>query len=242
MSLHSVQEFVRDKNILLVGNNLTAVEKEQGYLIDKYDVIVRFGKGIPTGRSRFLGSRTDIWVTGSLRQDMRGFFPDAQIVLFNTSVRSGPPHYPKYEHTPMYMNSELEFINKSFGSDGVSRLSAGAVTAHWLLHEVGTMATMSLINFDFFHDSTPFYDGQHNTMSKASSWYIPLAMPKYQTMDPAQHPAHDIKVEKALFESLIKDDKVYFLGLKPNEPRFIKAKNIAYDSVRQRADAEQDSS
>lgn len=248
MSLHSIRELVRDKDVLLVGNNLTAVEKEQGYLIDKYDIVVRFGKGNPMGRQRYLGSRTDIWVTGSFREHMRGFYPDAE-VLFNTSTAGDEPKYPKYEHTPMYMPDECKHINSMFGGnnghfkDGGTRLSAGAITAYWLYHEVETMRSMSFINFDFFTQSVAFKDKQQNFVNKSSCWHMPLSIKEYTTLNPADHSAHSLKVEKALFDSLLQNDNVYFLGLKPTEPKMIKAsKNLAYDDVRERIDAEQDSS
>ena len=248
MSLHSIQELVRDKDILLVGNNLTAVDLEQGHIIDSYDIVVRFGKGVPTGREKYLGSRTDIWVAGSFREYMRDSFPGAA-VLFNTSTAGKEPKYPKYDHTPMYMPQECEHVNSLFGgnnghfTEGGTRLSAGAVTAYWLYHEVGTFKSMTLINFDFFTEATAFKDKQQDFINKANSWHIPLSMKKFTNLNPADNSAHNLQVEKRLFDSLLQKDNVYFLGEKPTEPKMIKAsKNLAYDHVRERIDAEQDSS
>lgn len=241
MSLHSIQELVRDKDVLLVGNNLTALENRYGYLIDKYDIVVRFGKGIPDNYPDFLGRKTDIWVTGEFRKDLRGFFPHAE-VLFNPGALNKQFSFPTYEHTVMYLPDELNFINKELGGTDKFRLSAGAVTAHWFYYQVCTMATLSFINFDFFHHSVIYQDNHHKVKNKASSWHMPIALPKYQTLEPDHHPAHDLVVERGLFETLLQNDNVYFLGTKPKEPKIIDARNVAWDDTRQRLDGKQDSS
>ena len=232
VSLHDIQELVRDKDVLLVGNNLSGVEKDQGYLIDCYDVVVRFGKGVTTGRTRQLGAKTDLWVTGEFRKKMRGFFPDAE-VLWNPSSYKTIPEPPEYEHTEMFGREEIERINKEYGSQGSRRLSAGAITAYWFVHAVKTQKSLSLINFDFFHHSILFKDNKQGMTNKASSWHIPIALAPYQNLDPGTHPAHDLMIERALFKELLKRDDVVFCGTMPKEPKIIESENAAYDDVRE---------
>lgn len=232
VSLHKIQELVRDKDVLLVGNNLSGVEKDQGYLIDCYDIVVRFGKGVTTGRTRQLGAKTDLWVTGEFRKKMRGFFPDAE-VLWNPSSYKTIPEPPEYEHTEMFGREEIEKINAEYGSQGSRRLSAGAITAYWFVHAVKTQKSLSLINFDFFHHSILFKDNKQDMTNKASSWHIPIALAPYQNLDPSTHPAHDLMIERKLFETLLKQDNVVFVGKMPEAPKIIECDKAAYDEVRE---------
>lgn len=238
MSLLDIQEFVKDKNILLVGNNLSALEKEQGKFIDSFDIVLRFGKGLPDGREVYLGSRTDIWVTGGFRKTMRKYLPNATKVLYNSSTfgRSKEPELPDYEYTEMYTLKEIDEINSHYGQIGNKRLSAGAITAHWLFYKVKTFKTMSLINFDFFHETTKFKDTRHDIANVASSWHLPLAIPDFvlTTDTPELHPAHDLLVEKRLFTELLSHENVKFHGELPDTPKFVDVQNAAWDSTRQK--------
>ena len=55
--------------VILVGNSVELLQHEYGSYIDSFDTIVRFGKGIPTDENfEQIGKKTDIWITGFLRQ------------------------------------------------------------------------------------------------------------------------------------------------------------------------------
>lgn len=44
MTLDEMKEFIRGKNVILVGNSLDSLELNHGDWIDGHDVVVRFGK------------------------------------------------------------------------------------------------------------------------------------------------------------------------------------------------------
>jgi hypothetical protein len=234
LNISEFKEYIRDKNILVVGNNLTAVEREQGELIDSYDVVIRFGKGLPTGREKYLGSRTDVWVTGIFRKDMAHLVPKESIILYNNSV-----YFPEKASTPsygflsMYTLNEINEINSIYNQSKSKRLSSGAITAHWLYNEINTFKSITFINFDFFQQTTLYYDKKQDTKNAASSWHLPIAVKKYMDLErPEVHPAHNPAAEKEVFQDILHDKRAHFIGESIDTARIIEADNLAWDSIR----------
>ena len=228
-SLQSFRDFCENKNVLLVGNNLTALSRKQQRLIDSYDVVVRFGKGIMPGYEEYIGSKTDVWMTGEFRRDMHRLVPDGTKCLYNPSfVRKMDP--PKWPHVQMFTREESKLIGQEF-CKGDERLSAGAYTSLFFKRKVDTYKSLTYINFDFFQQSTKFTDAKHDVESYASSWHLPLLKPKDIPKDPLENAAHSHEAEKAVFNSVM-DDRVHFIGLSYERPTWIKIDNAAWDSAR----------
>ena len=232
-------DLIRGKNIILVGNSLSALEKDNGELIDSYDLVLRFGKGVPDLYPKQLGTRTDIWSTGAFRQGMRDYWPKEAKVLYNPGRWGGKvePSLPNYEYIQMYDPATIKGIGASYG-DTVGRLSAGAVTAHWLCNTPECeFASITLINFDFFHTAGTYNDNKHGVVNVASSWHIPLLLPQYFSYNDklGGHPSHTISVEKKLFSELLERDNVHMIGPMPEAFQQIVLKEAAWDETRQPA-------
>ena len=228
-TLQDLQNLCKDKKVLLVGNNLTALSRKQGVLIDSYDIVVRFGKGILPGFEEYIGSKTDIWMTGEFRRDMHRLLPEHTLCLYNPSfVKVMEP--PVWPHIKMFEREEALEINKEFCS-GEARLSAGAYTSLFFKRKVKTYKSLTYINFDFFQQTTKFTDTKHNVESYASSWHLPLLKPKDIPADPLNNAAHSHEAEKLVFSSVL-DDRVWFIGLSYDRPTYIKIDNAAWDKAR----------
>ena len=240
MNLSEFKNYIKNKRVIVVGNNVTALEKVQGGLIDSYDVVIRFGKGLPDGREIHLGSRTDVWVTGIFRKNMRNKVPDSTIVLYNNNVYYPDKQVlPTYEYLPMYSYDEIKEISQKYIDpdeklmSGAPRLSAGATTAHWLVNVVGSYESLTFINFDFFQQSVLYYDKKQETKNVASSWHIPLALKRYVDLEkPEVHPAHSTKAEKSLFTEILEGANTYFIGDDISCSSIIEADNIPWDNTR----------
>lgn len=231
-NLQDFKEFIRDKRVLLVGNNLTALERKQGSMIDSYDVVVRFGKGIMPGYEEFIGSKTDVWMTGEFRKAMRHLAPEDAWVLYNPSyLKKAEP--PEYDHIIMFEPKEAKKINDQYKVDG-SRLSAGAYTAWYFKNKVDTYKELHFINFDFFTQTAKFTDSYNSIQSYANSWHLPLMKEKDIPEDPLHNPVHNPEAEKAVFDS-IQDGRVRFIGLSYQRPTYITLTNAAWDRVRKPA-------
>lgn len=240
LNLYEFKEYLKDKRVIVVGNNVTALEKVQGDLIDSYDVVIRFGKGLPDGKEKYIGSVTDVWVTGIFRKNMRNMVSPSTIVLYNNNVYSPDMQVlPTYEYLSMYSYDEIKEIAKEYIDpeekliSGEPRLSAGATTAHWLVNVVGGYESITFINFDFFQQAVMYYDRKQDTKNVASSWHIPIAVIKYVDLEhPEIHPAHSSKAEKALFSKILQAPNAYFIGDTINAPSIIEADNIPWDNTR----------
>jgi hypothetical protein len=229
----NIYEYIKDKSVIVVGNNATALEKEQGELIDSYDIVVRFGKGIMTGYEKYLGTRTDIWVTGGYRMSMRDMLPAETKVLFNPGTANGAALAPpKYEYIPMYNQYALDALNLFYGNTK-KRLSSGAHAGVWLVNEAASYSSLTFINFDFFTKTVLFRDNLFKRVNVTSSWHIPIPGNNIDLKDPSNHPAHDPAVERRVFDDIRARPNVHFIG-EITAPEFIKVDNMAWDNVRKR--------
>lgn len=57
-SLSEIREFCKGKEICILGNANSVLDKEKD--IDSFDIVGRMNRGIPRGKEKFIGSRTDI--------------------------------------------------------------------------------------------------------------------------------------------------------------------------------------
>ena len=58
-SLTGIREFCKGKNICLLGNANSVLDKKKD--IDSFDIVGRMNRGTPAGKEKFIGSRTDIF-------------------------------------------------------------------------------------------------------------------------------------------------------------------------------------
>ena len=63
IELEELQDYMRDKNIALIGNGNCIFNREYGSLIDSHDVVIRINGGVPlTGKySHVIGAKFDIY-------------------------------------------------------------------------------------------------------------------------------------------------------------------------------------
>ena len=67
--VESIQQFVKNKRIIFVGNSVEIMNHNLAEFIDKYDIVVRFGRAIEANdlQEKSLGTKCDIWITGQFR-------------------------------------------------------------------------------------------------------------------------------------------------------------------------------
>ena len=67
--VESIQQFVKNKRIIFVGNSVEIMNHKLAKFIDKYDIVVRFGRAIEATplQEESLGTKCDIWITGQFR-------------------------------------------------------------------------------------------------------------------------------------------------------------------------------
>ena len=67
--VESIQQFLKNKRIIFIGNSVEIMNHNLAEFIDKYDIVVRFGRAIEATplQEKSLGTKCDIWVTGQFR-------------------------------------------------------------------------------------------------------------------------------------------------------------------------------
>lgn len=218
--VESIQQFVKNKRIIFVGNSVEIMNHKLSDFIDSYDIVVRFGRAIEANKlqEESLGTKCDIWITGQFRAPaynnvkekfISGKFKNTKILLNrcrgNLKLKDWiledrlPENFPKY--TQMYSDNELVRIMKEFDKDllGVNdyRPSAGFISLIWFLDKIKTYKSIDLIGFDFFAksiDRRPRDKRGKVSNCNPHSWHMPVYV--------LNRPAHDSVMEQDFVSSL----------------------------------------
>tara|TARA_A100001015_G_C14961161_1_gene700959 strand:+ start:667 stop:1467 length:801 start_codon:yes stop_codon:yes gene_type:complete len=251
---HSLfKEYLRDKNVIIVGNNLDSLEKKNGDFIDGYDRVIRLGKGIPnTMTQEYIGTFTHAWASGELRLPMKDLLAKGTQVLFNPSISNRNakgkwmPLHKKIRtmlddsnYIQMYNQRKIDSIKEKFDVSDYRRLSGGAILSHWITHACRGWKSLTFINFDCFKKSMVFTDTSQGRDSISSSYHMPLLgkqhMPEDFTAIPYGHPAHDVQGETRLFLGLLTVKNTHWIGDPPSlnaMPQIIKTPNVIWSKGR----------
>ena len=152
--VEDIQQFVKDKRIIFIGNSVEIMNHNLSDFIDKYDIVIRFGRAIEATplQEKSLGTKCDIWVTGQFRapafnnvkeEFATGKFKNTKVLINrsrgNLMLKDWvledrlPKDFPEY--TQMYSDKELITVMNKFGKDqkGTNdyRPSAGFITIVW---------------------------------------------------------------------------------------------------------------
>lgn len=186
-------------SIVLVGNGPSAVSWQAGYLIDKFDLVVRFNNFILKGYEPWVGTKTDVWVINGPEYTVDAVPPGSQIVY------SVP--LPLTDHDLYYIavllrlktsltvldenvikTAKHHFYSKLSNPDSYGELpypSTGAIIAHFLLAQ---FPVVHVFGFDFMQGDIHHYF-ESTLREDLLDWHNPSA-------------------EKSFFESLIATGKV----------------------------------
>ena len=239
--VESIQEFVKDKRIVFVGNSVEIMQHKLADVIDSYDIVVRFGRAMSatSEQEESIGKRCDIWVTGQFRapiyKDLRkefetGRWKDTKILVNRSRGNLQLKDWILEEHLPkgmpyqfMYSDQEIVDIMKSFDKDMLKnkdlRPSAGFITILWFINKVKTYKSLDLIGFDFFAKSVKERRrGKKGNKSNADphSWHLPVYV--------LNRPAHDSNMEKDYVKNLVDKKLIHWYILSDLEKGEIKYK------------------
>lgn len=225
MDIESFRAYIAGKKVLLVGNSTEMMNHENAALIDSYDVVVRFGRGIDYDdrQAIAIGKKLDVWVTGGFRVDMlnypkfRDMTKDAKI-LFNrarlhvTKPLAINPNLKDY--LAMFEDSEiLDFMSCHGIKDGdkdAHRFSVGIWAMKFFIEKVATQKSLTIIGFDFFAKKTNKMRGGDY---EPSSWHLPISTGKAET--------HDHDQEVAVAQAFESSGLLEWIKLSDLRPEFI---------------------
>jgi len=204
--------------VILVGNSVEMLQYENGQYIDSFDTIVRFGKGIPTNENFVsIGKKTDMWVTGFLRQQYYKKFKNVKVLFNRCRIHMDiPPNtkiLPGFDYTDMFTDEEILEIFDLIGTinkvpDG-GRPSAGFLAIMYILNKC-EFESLEIIGFDFFAKKLPFSTGE----DYPASWHMPV-----NSMKKTPHNPSETKIVRELANrgrlkwNILSDLKEQFLDL-----------------------------
>ena len=199
--VESIQEFVKNKRVVFVGNSVEIMNYKLADVINSYDIVVRFGRAMQANKlqEESIGTKVNIWVTGQFRAPIyreinkeftHGKFKDIKILVNrcrgNLQLKDWnfEEHLPKgMLYTQMYSDQEIIDIMKSFDKDILRckdlRPSAGFLTILWFVNKIKTYKSLDLIGFDFFAKSVRARGVDTKGKFSAAdphSWHLPVYM------------------------------------------------------------------
>jgi hypothetical protein len=197
-----LKQYCEGKRVLLVGNAASLFNHEYGDLIDSYDVVVRFGKGIPFNRyKKHLGSKTDVWFFGPLRATSYPnwkckfkIFNYMQISMYDVkSQLLTIPNCMTTDELQMYkdyftvgtFSEHLHLINKIHEQPFTKkseRLSQGSLAFLYFDEIIKTQSQLDLVGFDFFSSEVKFEHGGNQKV--VGSWHIPIPIHNADQLHP----------------------------------------------------------
>lgn len=199
--VNKLRATVAGKRVLMVGNSTTMFSKKYGELIDSYDFVVRFGKGIPYKEyGEYLGTKTDLWFFGTGRAGMLKdwkkvpfkLFTMAQINIYNPDRHEYAVHRDMMDGTIQAYRDffcagttkdALAASTEINGDEAGARISQGAQCIHYFANHIKTYKSIDLIGFDFFESGFTYnYDTDNPRVPRnqlSTSWHMPLVSKAY---------------------------------------------------------------
>jgi hypothetical protein len=219
--VEDIQQFVKNKSILFVGNSVEIMKHNLAEFIDGFDIVVRFGRAITFNekQQKKLGKKCDIWITGQFRAPEfnkhresfeSGEFKNTKILLnrcrgnFKLKDWKIEEHLPDgMPYTQMFTDNEIiHLMKKEFNKDMLDnneyRPSAGFISLLWFIDKIKTYKDIHLIGFDFFAKKTnikPTDKRGFTSNCRPHSWHLPVYV--------LNRPAHDGDMERKYVQKLV---------------------------------------
>ena len=240
MNLDEFKEFIKGKSVILVGNSVIGLNEEKGDYIDSFDVVVRFGKGLPIkGSDKYIGTRTDVWATGELRMGLHHRVPsEAQIIFTPSTLKSSlEPSWsqmPFTKHLLAYTRPEIDRLSKEYNLPSDRRLSNGCIVSLWFANVVTDWKSLTWVNFDAFKNSFIFYSNKIGQNTSAASWHLPVLRPEFakQSLETGC-PSHCSATETRIYKDILKKENTYWKGGDLEaEHTFVEAARVAWTKER----------
>ena len=203
--------FIRDKNVIIVGNSVELMNHEKAEFIDSHDVVIRLGSGgvIPFSMKPAVGKKFDVWCVGLLRANLLQVepkkFQNIKHIMYNRNRIWLNDIYSPYAgegfwelaHS-MFDYEELYEICERFGvlpnNKSSFRLSNGFLAIYYMVEKAKMYKTLTIIGFDFFKKSTPKRRG--NSKADHYSWHRPVQTAPGKVHDAACEENYVLEKEK----------------------------------------------
>ena len=151
--LQNIQNYCKDKTIIIVGNSSTLLNSEMGKFIDSHNIVVRMNYALPIKPSYLnnIGRRTDIYMAGISRARIIESLVSKDCPKF--ILRLTPWSEP-INLSNVYYNTREEYsvLKKSFGD---YKPSSGCLVIDFFKKNID-YKLLNIVGFDFFEKADRF--------------------------------------------------------------------------------------
>ena len=154
--LTEIKNYCKDKNICLLGNARSVLNTQKN--IDQYDIIGRMNHGLPKGKEKFIGSRTDILFSSTRLSNSEILqFHSKYMVWMTASIK----RLPEYLHSCTIQNppEDWQELKDKYSKDKLP--STGCIVINFLLKHI-EFNSLTIYGFDHFLKSGTHYHNLKN--------------------------------------------------------------------------------
>jgi len=152
--ISSIQDYISDKKVLILGNSGEITTSSLGSQIDSYDCVVRINHGVPIAKYfPHMGRKIDIWAHGFSNHAV-------QIKTYNLISKRIAFHVETCERKfcKKICNSQSFMIPSSWYKDEFDKrtgfeMSTGLNTIIFFVDHIQTMKSIGIVGFDFLKTS-----------------------------------------------------------------------------------------
>lgn len=150
-----------NNKVVMIGNSPSVLEKENGALIDSFDVIVRSNNFVIGGFEKYIGSKTDIWVTNGGPKIKRRNLSDFKDIIicapdFDRTVE-GVTHY-----IPKHIIDDIFYLFRIFYGNNTHKYpTSGLISAIYLAsiyNKCYVYGLNGLNNIEHYYDKSQLMD------------------------------------------------------------------------------------
>jgi hypothetical protein len=171
-------------SVAIVGNGGSLKEKEDGNLIDSFDVVVRFNNfDLSEKYIKHVGSKTDFW-SNTFYKDIQPQKEDFPILcplplnmpgfteLYDTNISLMMSNFQKTIFIPEYIYKHLCDLMPNHKTRRRKDPSSGLCMIFWFLESGFTITTNNLFGFDFFSSINHHYFSQVKSPEENHEGYV----------------------------------------------------------------------
>ena len=153
-----LSDLVKDKNVLLVGNSKSLLEKDNATLIDSYEFVIRFNLAVGKLHNYNIGNKCDAWIYAMCRESVIAETFRCAKIKPKVCVRYGKPYNIGKLNITLDVNKNV--VRQAVGIQPNLHPSTGVVTTWYMLNKAKPKS-LTLIGFDSFKKSN-FYTAHIN--------------------------------------------------------------------------------
>ncbi len=162
----SLENYLKNKKIAIVGNSPNLVGKQKGTEIDSADTVIRFNNFSTQNFEKDYGVKTNIWVccqAGDIINRSLDEINKMDYILYNVDLKHTKlqPKCLNYIYQNLKSNTPISYIGDVFKKDlkqyGIVYPSSG-LSALYHFHKLCQLSKNNIYGFSFLENSTNYYD------------------------------------------------------------------------------------